>query len=356
MRICYVLAYRAPDYIRTRSLLAALHGLPGIECHTAINRVTSWPRYRDTLAQVRTLRDRFEPDLYLLGFRGHELYWPLRRLIGRTPLILDAMMSPTLSLAEEDQYGRAGRFAAALLGPVERRILHDADGILTDTAEHVAAMSRHFGLSADRFAALPVGAVETTHRPDRPGHTERLRVLFYGSFLPLHGANVILEACRLSHDLPCDLDLIGAPAPFVRQLQQTLPASARLRYRTRSWVPFEQLVNQELPGSDLCLGGPFGNTPQAQRVITGKTSQALALGVPTVVGDNPAHHGFQHQHNCLRVEQGNPHALAAALRWACEHRSALPALGEAGRTLYQQHLSLAVIRQRLATIMARFQA
>lgn len=355
MRICYVLAYRAPDYIRTRSLLAALRDLPGIECHTAINRVTGWQRYRDTLQQVRLIRERCAPDVYVLGFRGHELYWPLRRLVGRTPLLLDAMMSPSLSLAEEGAYGRAGPIAATLLKPIERSILHDADCVLTDTDAHVAALSEHFRLPPAKLAAVPVGAVETAATAVASGPHERLRVLFYGSFLPLHGADVILEACRLSRDVPCDLDLIGAPAPFVRQLQHTLSDNAALRYRTRSWVPFEQLVNQELPTTDLCLGGPFGNTPQAQRVITGKTSQALALGVPTVVGDNPAHHGFEHQLNCLRVEQGNPHALAAALRWAGEHRSALPALGEAGRALYQQHLSLAVIRQRLADILARFQ-
>src|SRR5690606_33751990 len=78
MRICYVLTNCASDYQRTRSLLAALRALPGVECYTAINSSKGLHRYRETLARVADIRRLYRPDLYLLGFRGYELYWPLK--------------------------------------------------------------------------------------------------------------------------------------------------------------------------------------------------------------------------------------------------------------------------------------
>ncbi|MGB4673889.1 MAG: hypothetical protein WBH99_08105 [Azovibrio sp.] len=355
MRICYVLAYRAPGYIRTRSLLAALDSLPNIECHRAINTCTGLSRYRDTLAQVACIERQYRPDLYILGFRGHELYWPLRHLIGKRPLILDAMMSPSLALAEESQYGLAGRLLSRLMTPIEISILRDADFVLTDTPAHVDAFRQHYQLSQAQLAALPVGAVETAPGARSPGQSPRLRVLFYGSFLPLHGPDVILQACRALNDLPLDLDFIGTNAQIERRLQQVGKPGAPLRYRARRWVPFEDLLQHELPTADLCLGGPFGNTPQAQRVITGKTLQALAQAVPTAVGETAVSQGFVHQQNCLLVPQAAPQALAMSLRWAHENRAQLGHIGQQGQQLYQKQFSLAVLAQRLADILQVFQ-
>ncbi|MDD3674571.1 glycosyltransferase family 4 protein [Thauera propionica] len=355
MKICYVLAYRAPNYIRTRSLLAALNSMPRVQCHTAINTRTGLGRYRDTLAQVARIERQYRPDIYILGFRGYELYWPLRRQIGKRPLILDAMMSPSLALAEEDQYGLPGRLASRLIGPIERHILHDADLVLTDTDAHIKAFQHHYQLSATKLNALPVGAVETAPTAPHPGRSHRLRVLFYGSFLPLHGFDIIIQACRALNDLPLDLDFIGANAKYEARINEAFNGSGgALRFRTRRWVPFEQLVEQELPTADLCLGGPFGNTPQARRVITGKTSQSLAQAVPTVIGDTDAGSGFVHQKNCLLVPQGNPEMLAAALLWAHENRAHLSTIGQQGRQLYREHLSLDVVTRRLSEILQGF--
>jgi glycosyltransferase involved in cell wall biosynthesis len=354
MRICYVLAYRAPDYIRTRSLLAALRALPGVECYTAINSSEGLHRYRETLAQVAEIRRLYRPDLYLLGFRGHELYWPLKALVGNSPIILDAMMSPAIALAEEDQYGFAGRLAARMLTPVEGRILRNAAFVLTDTKAHADAFAERYRLSPDRLAAVPVGAVESAPLAQHPGASPRLRVLFYGSFLPLHGVPLILEAARELLDLPLDLDFIGANRHAEQQIKGALGRGRELHYRIRRWVPFESLIQTEIPAADLCLGGPFGNTPQARRVVTGKTSQALAQCVPTVVGAAEFLPGFVDQKNCLIARQGQPLDLVRALRWAFEHRERLPGIGVAGRRLYEEKLSLAVVAGLLGNILRKF--
>ncbi|MDR3053885.1 MAG: glycosyltransferase family 4 protein [Zoogloeaceae bacterium] len=354
MRICYVLSYRSPSYIRTQTLVSALRKIPGMEVQLAINSHIGLGRYADTWQQVRKIRTTFDPHLYILGFRGHEFYWLLRGLVGRKPIVFDAMMSPATALAEERKFGLPGCLAARLLLPMERTIMRDANLVLTDTQAHVAHLGRLFGLAAGQVVPVPVGAVEQPIAVRAPaGENCPLSVLFYGSFLPLHGVNVILEAVTLLRDLPLRFDFIGGNAKWGQHLASVFAHAGAVRHTWRAWVPFEELVAQTIPKADICLGGPFGNTPQARRVITGKTSQTLALGRPTLIGaaeDNP---GFIDRENCLLVPQGSAEALAGALRWAVENRERLDEIGQCGRALYMRKLSIDVVIHRLAEVLTR---
>jgi glycosyltransferase involved in cell wall biosynthesis len=112
------------------------------------------------------------------------------------------------------------------------------------------------------------------------------------------------------------------------------------------------LINLTIPEADLCLGGPFGNTEQARRVITGKTSQCLALGKPTIIGKIDEDIGFVDKQNCLLVPQGNPQALAQAIQWAFDKRHQLSKIGEQGRSIYSERLSVNVIRQLLSQALS----
>ena len=355
MRICYVLAYRAPEYIRTRTLLSALELQANVECYPAINTRTGAGRYQETLSKVVEIRKAYHPDLYILGFRGHELYWPLRSIVGRKPIIFDCMMSPSLALDEEGQYGQVVSLASNLiLSPIEKRILQNADFVLTDTSAHVDALKQRYRLDSDRIAAIPVGAIEQAPCAKDPGTQARLNVLFYGSFLPLHGLDVILKAASTVAHLPLEFHFIGAREATEQKIHRALGSAENSTYHVRTWAQFEEIIGSILPATDICLGGPFGNTPQARRVITGKTSQALAQAVPTIVGAGEVGAGFVDRENCLLVPQGQPEALAKALRWAHEHRDSLPALGASGQRLYRQHLSLSAIGRKLSEVLNKF--
>ena len=349
MKVCYVLAYRAPDYIRTRSILRALRETAGIEVFEAINQNTNASRYYETFRKTREIKERFDPDVYLLGFRGHEFYWPLRHLVGKKLIILDALMSPYASLSNERKHGTLGAIGATGWRLIEQGILNDADFLLTDTSAHVDFYEREFAQLRHKMLSLPVGAEEreTSSGPvkdEAASHPkQQMTALFYGSFLPLHGIDVILEAASSLRDLPIRFDFIGGDSKQTRNLVAACAKLGITRYTHRQWMEFDELINTEIPNADLCLGGPFGNTDQARRVITGKTSQCLALGKPTIIGEIDEKHGFVDKQNCLLVPQGNPEALAEALRWAYNHREQLALIGERARAIYAERLSIRVI-------------
>lgn len=358
LRVCYVLAYRAPDYIRGRSICAALRTSERTELIEASNSSRGLVRYWQAIRALLLARQRCNPDIYVLGFRGHEIAWLIRWLTRGKPLVIDGLMSPYASLTQESKFGWIGRVLARAWRPCERAILHSCDGVLTDTKEHANYYHSQFGLPATRVLAVPVGAEEEAiedacliHQPTGP-----LRVLFYGSFLPLHGVDIILAAASQLTELPIAFRFIGGSRSQAAWLQRRCKTLGITRYTHERWIPFKQIVNKEIPDADLCLGGPFGGTPQARRVVTGKTSQCMALGRPTVVGRTPEDHGFVDRANCLIVEQRDPDALASAIAWAHTNRGALKEIGEYGRLLYRERLSRAAIRANLVPFLERLAA
>ena len=346
-KICYILSYRLPDYVRSKSLIKALRGMSGTVLLEAINSSRGWRRYAETLARLIRCRFGERPDFYVLGFRGYEIFWIVRLLTAGSVLVLDHMMSPYDSLLNERRAFRKGGLPEKFTYWYERGILRSSDIVLTDTESHRQHFSGLFGIPPEKIIAVPVGTDEEMFRP-RPGDGQGgdgpLRIFFYGTFLPLHGIPVILEAARLLRDKPVHFILAGGKAPGAGPRQDGRPTLPNVTHL--GWVPYEDIPDMAAR-ADLCLGGPFGNTGQARRVITGKTFQFLALGKPVIVGriaDNP---GFEDRRNCLLVPQGSGEELAGAVLWCLENRGRLEEIGRNGRRLYERVFSTERITQRL---------
>jgi len=354
LRVCLVQAYRATSYIRGATLRAALASADSVSLSLAMNRSGGIGRYREAIRDLLKAKRESDPGIYILAFRGHEIAWLVRRLTRGRLLVFDAMMSPYAALAEERKFGPLGRLFAMLWKPFERAALTRADAVLTDTQVHSRYFQSRFHVPASKIIVVPVGAVEPPVGSHDPAPSNgALRILFYGSFLPLHGIDVILDAADMLRDLPIFFDFIGGSDKDARKLVQRMDRSGAVRFSHRAWVPFDDLLKSDIPRANLCLGGPFGNTPQARRVVTGKTHQFLASGKATVVGDIGEDCGFVDKVNCLLVEQGNPEALAQAIHWAHSNGEQLPAIGTAARKLHEQRYSTAIIGARLAEALSR---
>jgi glycosyltransferase involved in cell wall biosynthesis len=355
IRVCLIQAYRAPLYIRGVSLKTALTSSASVSLSLAMNHSAGIRRYREAIRGLLRIRRELDPEIYILAFRGHEIAWLVRRLTRGRSFVFDAMMSPYAALEEERKFDLPGaRLLAKLWRPFERSALTRADAVLTDTELHSEYLQSRFRIPAEKIIVVPVGAVEPPHNllPSQAPGNVSLRVLFYGSFLPLHGIDVVLDAADMLRDLPVFFDFIGGSAKDARKLAARMSGPGTTRYSHRAWVPFDDLLETEIPAADLCLGGPFGDTPQSRRVITGKTHQFLASGKATVIGIINEDCGFVHKANCLLVEQGNAVALADAIRWAHENRGLLPSIGAAGRRLHEERYSSSVIGARLVEALS----
>lgn len=352
VKICYILSYKDPKYIRAQSQIAALSRCVGFEIILATNTSKGVLRYLQTAIALIKAKIQKKPDIYILGFRGHEIFWLIRWITKGKPLIFDALMSPYAALKFENKSGRIGNILAPIVRVLETQALKKSDVVLTDTRLHQDFYKQQFAVAESKIFALPVGAQEAGIK-EAPckSHPNHFTVLFYGSFLPLHGVDVIVQAAGLLRAYPIHFQFIGGKPKQLAQLHDLCRTHQVTRYQHRLWVPFEQLIKQEIHQASLCLGGPFGNTPQAQRVITTKTSQCLALGRPTVVGEINEAIGFKDKVNCLLVAQGDPQALADSIRWCFDNAQKLTEIGQKGQALYQDTLSVPVIAKQLEAII-----
>ena len=340
-KVCHVVSYRDPGYIRMRNLRAALRQVEGYEVFDATNTRRGFLRYFETIWKTLRIRLRHNPDVYVLGFRGHEIFWIIRLIAIGKPLIFDEFMSPSDALLYEGKGGLIGRIAGLLIYPLEWMCLHFSARCLTDTVLHKQFIARRFGLSEDKIDVVYVGAAVSGSEPSgNAEHTQPLSVLFYGTFLPLHGMDVLLDACKLLEGRPIRFRIIGGSGKALSEFQSRLAELDPGNVEHDLWVDFDELQSTVIPNADLCLGGPFGGTPQARRVITGKAFQFLAQAKPTVLGrvDEPVE--FVDRENCLLVDQASPENLAAAFEWALANRERLPAIGQNGRRLFSERFSV----------------
>lgn len=332
--IAVVTCYRHPDYVRAATLRAALEASGVFDDVLVIkNRSRGIRRYLEVARELWQLR-RHRPDAYLVTFRGYEILPVVLALAGDRPVIFDEFINPVEWFVHEHHKFGERSLPARLLRAAFRRWSLRAQAVLTDTPAHAELSARLMGIDRAHYVPVPVGAEEHTFAPrPRPARTsERFVVLYYGSMLPLHGLEHVLEAAVHLKDRPdIEFRLVGGDGDTAARIAAAAGRGARVSHEL--WVEYDRLP-ELFDECDLFLAGPFGATLQSQYVITGKTFQFLSAALPTVVGRNEETAAFTDRVDALVVEQGSAAALARTVEWAAAHRDDLPELGRAGRNLF----------------------
>ncbi|MEI7761537.1 MAG: glycosyltransferase [Thermoleophilia bacterium] len=261
-------------------------------------------------------------------------------------------------LVNEHRRLRADSLVARLIDRYMKWVHSRSDLILSDTEAHARLSAKTYETCRSKFVAVPVGTDERTFYPrERARRSDRFEVFFFGNMLPLHGMSVILESIeslaetRRIHGI--HFSLVGGRGnpQAIRRISDFIETNRLGSSVTHlDWVPYQDLPDH-IASADLCLGGPFGNTGQARRVVTGKTYQFLAMGKSTIIGAVEDLTGFEDKHNCLIVEQGAPELLADAIEWAFEHRDRLEGIGSHGLALFESHFSQHAQQQTLRRLV-----
>jgi len=292
-------------------------------------------------------------DLIFVGFYGHLLMLPVG-ILSRPPIIFDAFVSTYDTLC----FDRAIFSPTSLLGRLaywlDQTSCRLADLILLDTLPQAEYFTRTFGLNASRVKHLPVGCNEDIFYP-RPQVKEdkNTYVLYYSTYLPLHGVETVVRAAGLLHDVPSlRFRLIGDGPDYIRIrcLADKLGIYNIVFVPT---VPLETLAN-EIAAADICLGGHFGRSDKSRRVIPGKIYQILAMGRPLIAADTPANRYLLSDGiNALLCPQDNPEALAATILKLHQDKALQDQIAIRGRALYLERCSEAVITEHLHDLIGQ---
>ncbi len=348
MRILY-LCGREPEYIRNLMLRLSLR-----QSYDVVEVTSSAQGFLRRYAAV-TLRylltNRRPFDLVVVGFYGHPLL-PWVRLGSRAPILFDVYVSTYDTLCFDRRWFCPRSIPGRLAYTLDLWTCRWADRLLLDTGAHRDYFVQTFDLPPGKLDVVYVGCDETHFTP-RPQITPRepFEVFTYTSFLRLHGVEHVLEAAKrleAHHDL---VFTIAGSGPRLAQMQRLAEELGLENVRFPGWVPFDVLPDR-IAQAHLCLGGHFSGVPKASRVIATKTFQFLAMGKPTIVGDNPANREVMgHREHAYLCPVADPESLAEAIHSLYLDADLREGIAQNGRRLFEERFSLSVQAARLREIV-----
>ncbi len=352
IRILFVCG-REPAYTRNEVILRALRARYAVTEVTDSRPGSLTARSLRVLLRLIPRLKRGDYDLVFVGFYGY-LLMPWVRRFTRRPIIFDAFVSNYDTLCFDRRRFRPHSIAGRLAFWLDQAACNAADRVLLDTDSHKGYFAETFGLPPDRLRHLYVGCNEDMFFPRPTSRSgDEFRVLYYSSYLPLHGVEHIVRAAKLldgRKDLRFRLIGRGMSYPRVRRLAEQLSVS---NVEFLPPVPYAQLP-AEIAAADLCLGGPFGDTPKARRVIPGKTFQFLAMARPVIAADTPGNHELlAHKQSAYLIPLADVESLAAAVASLQDDIALRKRVAAGGYECYQRRCSESLIRQKLYTIIEK---
>jgi glycosyltransferase involved in cell wall biosynthesis len=299
---------------------------------------------------IRALR--VPHDLIVIGFYGHPLALLASRLSG-APILFDPFVSTYDTLVSDRGRVSPGSPVAAALHALDHRALAAATRVLADTQAHAAYYGATFGLAPDRVETLYLGCDPTffAPRPDLQPSDARLEVFTYSTYLPLHGMSTVIQAAARCAPYPVHFTLVGNEGPTYRQVRQEADARGLDNVTFASSLPFADLP-AAIARSHVCLGGHFGPSAKAGRVVAGKTYQFIAMGKPVILGDNPANRElFAHLDTAYLCPANQPDALAHAVLDLLARPDLRHNLGEQAYRRFRDGLTWEQLGARLTAIV-----
>lgn len=349
MKLAVITCHNNPNYIRAVTIRQAAVAQKDIDVKILANSNKSILRYIEMTFRIIWLRLSYNPDIYVLTFRGYEMLLLTKIVSFRKKLIYDEFINPIEWLEEPRNKLWPKLIPKGLFRFFYRRLVRGISIILADTDAHAAYSAKISKLPKSKFRTLLVGTDEHLFRSDtKAKKLKTFSVFYYGQhMLPLHGLDSVLEAAALLKNYPINFLLLGGGQKTEQQVQkQNNP-----KVKHKKWIAFEALP-YAIRKYHLALGGPFGGTTQANLVITGKTYQFLACGVATVIGRNKASSIFKDRINSLIVDQKDARQLANKILWAYKNQVELKKIGHDGRRLYETELSEKVIADQFGQILS----
>jgi glycosyltransferase involved in cell wall biosynthesis len=357
-RICFV-GTHDPSFARTQLLAHALQarGFQVGECtepawgstsdrlaaaRAGVRNVRLATRLGGAYARLATrLRQLHpQPDVLLAAHPGQLDTLVLRRIAPGIPLVLDAFVSLDETVAD-----RNIRSARSLAGLLDRLAFRTADLVICDTGVHAHRFSDEYGLDLERAVVVPVGSKDPgpCSVDCSPATPQRLEILYFGGFIPLHGVPIILEAARRLRDhREMHFTLVGDgqdwPAAHAFCEDHHLD-NVTLH---RAWMSESDLVRQYVCQADICLG-IFADRPKTRDVVPAKLYLAMACGRPIVTADTPAVRQevlSRSSQTALALSRpGDPDDLARTLLQLRDDPALRARLAQAARETYLAHFT-----------------
>ncbi len=335
---------REPAYARNDLLQSCLKRFFSVDALTSSSR--SYPlRFAQIILRAPWMRWKAF-DGIVVGFLGQPLV-PLVRLFSRKPVLFDVFISLYDTLVNDRQKISPSSLLAKAAFWLDRASCSASNLVIADTHTHAQYFEETFAVPKEKLRVLWVGCDEQVFYP-REQEEEPGLVLYYSTFLPLHGTRTVIQAAQILQDQSPEIHfrIIGQGMEYAA-IRRTAQGMSLRNIEFLPPISLSDLPHQ-IARAAVCLGGHFGTSEKARRVIAGKTFQCIAMGKATLVGDNPANHELlTHGQDAWFCSMNDPQALAEAIQTLMNNPRLRQQLGARGRQTFLEKASYAVLCEQI---------
>jgi glycosyltransferase involved in cell wall biosynthesis len=291
-----------------------------------------------------------EYTLGFFGFYGHLLVLLVGKL-AKPPLIFDAFLSTYDTLCFDRGYFSPTSIPGKFSKWVDIQACSIPKRIILDTRAQADFFHENLGIEKEKLDVLFVGCDEDLFFPRSQSLVNQKIVLFYGSLLPLHNIEVIIEAAKLTEKYGVKFMFIG-PFDKIRSEIKTQLSDCQ-NIQALPPVPIHK-IPLYISNASICLGGHFGQSAKASRVIAGKTFQCIAMGKPTIVGDNQANRELlTHGYDAWFCKMNDARALAESILHLLSDDDLLRNLGKNAFQTFTLKASFSILEKELDEIIMK---
>ncbi len=208
-------------------------------------------------------------------------------------------------------------------------------------------------LDPARFRLVQIGADDRSFHPvDYAAQPDGFfHILYYGSYIPNHGVETIVEAARLlESELPGDpviVEMVGM-GPDRNRAEELAKRYSLQNICFIDWLEKEELT-ERIARANVVLGA-FGVTQQLLLTNNNKIYEGFAMSKPVISARTPAlpeilEHGV-HLYLC---ERGDPASLAEAVRALQADPALCKKLAENGYRVFHDHFDVTQIGKQAAS-------
>jgi len=269
------------------------------------------------------------------------------------PLIFDPLISVWDKKIREKKKYSDKSFLSNFIKSKEKYTLSHANLVVADTELHAEFFAKHLGVNKAKLSVINVGAEEDIFSPAKKKQTQKIEILFYGSFLELHGVDVLIKAARmLDHDC-CNWLFIG-DGPKLAATKQMALGLTNVQFKKP--VPYKSLpkfINQ----ADVLLG-IFSNSEKARNVIPNKVFQSLACGRPIITRFSEAYpkNITGEKDGIFFVKPNDPEAIVNIIKKLVNAKSLLISASQAARKTYKKNFSEVILNKQLKQTIQKLSA
>jgi glycosyltransferase involved in cell wall biosynthesis len=329
MRICYFGTYEK-NYPRNKNIIEGLkiNKVDIIECHESLLddiedkiNLTIFTKIKIVFRIIKTylklIIKRYKlpkVDVVVVGYIGQLDMFLARILFPTKKIFFNPMISLYDTMINDRQVSK-NFLVKKFFYLMDKISCLLANKVIIDTPEHAKYFKDKFNLPKRKIEHVYIGADDNIFHSLTPEDDDGIfRILFYGKFTPLQGIEHLVEAANiLKNEKKIQFKIIGTGQTYKKIT--SLANKLQLKNITFvDWVPFENLP-KEINKADVCIGGHFGSSKKAMRVVANKVFQIIAMKKPIIISDSPSSisAGFIDEENCLFCEAQNPSKLASKI-------------------------------------------